>query len=276
MGGHIIKMFLITVIVSLCIFSATSAQSCAGAGASCRDATFAETCQCPTGTLCSPNTPFTGAFFCQYTFCLPDSMFCDGNIGVCCSGKCEQLAGATYKTCTAVTTTTTTTTTTSTTTVTTTTTTVTTTTTQAPIQIIIATTTTTTAAPSSTVCTTTAGAACVFPFTYMGTTYTSCTNAGGFQTPWCSTKTDQYGNHIIGNFGDCNANTCAAAATTPAPTCSTPCKFPFKYNGVIHYACTNAGGFKNPWCSTKTDIFGRHVIGNYADCGVGCPVEILG
>merc|ERR1712064_84502 len=180
-GGHIIKMFLITVIVSLSIFSATSAQSCAGAGASCRDATFAETCQCPTGTLCSPNTPFTGAFFCQYTFCLPDSMFCDGNIGVCCSGKCEQLAGATYKTCTAVTTTTTT---------------VTTTTTQAPIQIIIATTTTTTttAAPPSTVCTTTAGTACVFPFTYMGTTYTSCTNAGGFQKPWCSTKIDQYGN----------------------------------------------------------------------------------
>merc|ERR1712064_83930 len=63
---------------------------------------------------------------------------------IACSVKCEQLAGATYKTCTAVTTTTTTTTTTSTTTVTTTTTTVTTTTTQAPIQIIIATTTTTT------------------------------------------------------------------------------------------------------------------------------------
>merc|ERR1711973_712423 len=67
-------------------------------------------------------------------------MFCDGNIGVCCSGKCEQLAGAAFKTCTAVTTTTTT---------------PVTTTTQAPIQIIIATTTTTTAAPTN-VCTTTA------------------------------------------------------------------------------------------------------------------------
>merc|ERR1711973_466895 len=105
-------------------------------------------------------------------------MFCDGNIGVCCSGKCEQLAGAAFKTCTAVTTTTTTTT-------------PVTTTTQAPIQIIIATTTTTTttAAPTN-VCTTTAGTACVFPFTYMGQTYTSCTNAGGFQPAWCSTKTD--------------------------------------------------------------------------------------
>merc|ERR1719334_247528 len=175
-------MFLITVVVSLSIFSATSAQTCAGAGASCIDSTFNMLCTCPAGTSCAPGAG--GAFFCQYTFCLPDSMFCDGNIGVCCSGKCEQLAGATYKTCTAVTTTTTTTTTTSTTTVTTTTTTVTTTTTQTPIQIIIATTTTTTttAAPSSTLCTTTAGTACVFPFTYMGTTYTSCTNAGGFQT----------------------------------------------------------------------------------------------
>merc|ERR1719423_309088 len=180
-------MFLITVVVSLSIFSATSAQTCAGAGASCIDSTFNMLCTCPAGTSCAPGAG--GSFFCQYSLCLPDTMFCDGNIGVCCSGKCEQLAGAAFKTCTAVTTTTTTTTTTSTTTVTTTTTTVTTTTT-----------TTTTAAPTN-VCTTTAGTACVFPFTYMGQTYTSCTNAGGFQPAWCSTKTDAYGNHIIGNFG---------------------------------------------------------------------------
>merc|ERR1719394_591059 len=192
-------MFLITVVVSLSIFSATSAQTCAGAGASCIDSTFNMLCTCPAGTSCAPGAG--GSFFCQYSFCLPDTMFCDGNIGVCCSGKCEQLAGAAFKTCTAVTATTTTTTVTTTTT-----TTPVTTTTQAPIQIIIAT----------------------------------------------------------------------ATTTTPAPTCSTPCKFPFVYNGVVHYACTNAGGFKNPWCSTKTDAFGKHVIGNYADCGVGCPVEILG
>merc|ERR1712198_207727 len=165
MGGHIIKMFLITVVVSLSIFSATSAQTCAGAGASCIDSTFNMLCTCPAGTSCAPGAG--GSFLCQYSFCLPDTMFCDGNIGVCCSGKCEQLAGAAFKTCTAVTTTT-----------------------QAPIQIIIATTTTTTAAPTN-VCTTTAGAACVFPFTYMGQTYTSCTNAGGFQPAWCSTKTDE-------------------------------------------------------------------------------------
>merc|ERR1740131_494445 len=132
-------MFLITVVVSLSIFSATSAQTCAGAGASCIDSTFNMLCTCPAGTSCAPGAG--GSFYCQYSFCLPDTMFCDGNIGVCCSGKCEQLAGAAFKTCTAVTTTTTTTTTTSTTTATTT---PVPTTTQAPIQIIIATTTTTT------------------------------------------------------------------------------------------------------------------------------------
>jgi len=112
----------------------------------------------------------------------------------------------------------------------------------------------------------------------MGVTYTSCTNAGGFQQAWCSTSTDAYGNHIIGNYGDCNVNTCTVATTTttPAPTCPTPCKFPFIYQGVVHYACTTAGGFKTPWCSTKTNAFGKHINGNWADCGVGCPVEILG
>jgi len=113
----------------------------------------------------------------------------------------------------------------------------------------------------------------------MGVTYTSCTTVGGtFPAPWCSTKTDIYGNHVIGNWGDCNSSTCNLAAatttTTPAPTCSTPCKFPFIYQGVVHYACTYAGGFTPAWCSTATDAYGKHINGNFADCGVGCPVEI--
>jgi len=117
----------------------------------------------------------------------------------------------------------------------------------------------------------------------MGVTYTSCTNAGGFYPAWCSTKTDIYGNHVIGNYGDCNLNTrtCSVATTTTAPTttttastCSTPCKFPFIYQGVVHYACTYAGGFTPAWCSTATDAYGKHIIGNYADCAVGCPVEV--
>ena len=105
-----------------------------------------------------------------------------------------------------------------------------------------------------------------------------------------------------GHWGDCNPSTCpmsaSPATTTAAPTssCSTPCQFPFIYQargrtqksmienimfemsscaqGVVHTACTYAGGFSPAWCSTKTDKFGKHVIGNFADCGTGCPVEI--
>jgi len=110
----------------------------------------------------------------------------------------------------------------------------------------------------------------------MGKTYSQCTLDGGFKKPWCSTSTDQYGNHVRGTWGDCDPTTCPGAASTQVTTCPTPCKFPFIFQGVVHYACTRAGGFSTPWCSTKTDGWGKHITGNFADCGVGCPVEING
>merc|ERR1712214_116359 len=148
-------------------------------------------------------------------------MYCEGNIGRCCSGRCETQTGAAFATCTAATTTTTTVTTTTTTTTTTAT------TTAGIIISIDTTTTTTTAAPSTSTCTTIsgasgAGAQCVFPFTYMGVTYTGCPTAP-FPQPWCSTQTDRYGNHVNGHWGDCNPSTCpmsASPATTAAPTSS--------------------------------------------------------
>merc|ERR1719431_704941 len=250
-------------LVVLFIVGYTQAQAtstCGGAGATCKDATFADLCTCPAGTACAPGA---GGSFCQYTFCLPDSMMCSGNIGTCCSGKCETKAGETLATCTAATTTTTTTTTT------------------AAIIIDVGTTTTTASGACSTINGPTLGAQCVFPFKFGGVTYTSCTTAGGYSQAWCSTRTDAYGNHMKGNYGDCNTSTCPSASsgvTTAAPvtTCSTPCKFPFIYQGVVHYACTYAGGFSPAWCSTATDAYGKHINGNFADCGVGCPVEISG
>merc|ERR1719308_8901 len=100
-------------LVVLFIIGYTRAQTCGGAGATCKDASFNDVCTCPAGTACAPGT---GGSFCQYTFCLPDSMMCSGNIGTCCSGKCEVKTGETLATCAAATTTTTTTTTTATTT----------------------------------------------------------------------------------------------------------------------------------------------------------------
>merc|ERR1719323_522182 len=93
-------------LVVLLIVGYTHAQAtatCGGAGATCKDASFNDLCICPAGTACAPGAGGPGAgSFCQYTFCLPDSMIC--------SGKCETKAGETLATCAAATTTTTTTT----------------------------------------------------------------------------------------------------------------------------------------------------------------------
>ena len=40
------------------------------------------------------------------------------------------------------------------------------------------------------------GKICQFPFIFDGITYTSCTRAGNATKPWCSTKVDQFNNHI--------------------------------------------------------------------------------
>lgn len=40
-----------------------------------------------------------------------------------------------------------------------------------------------------------------------GSMYHGCVTAG-FDKPWCSTATDFFGNHIQGNWGDCDQNTC--------------------------------------------------------------------
>jgi len=85
--------------------------------------------------------------------------------------------------------------------------------------------TSTTTAASSTTCTTNAGpaagSACVFPFTFSGTTYVSCAEwiyGGEHQgDKWCSTKVDSQGVHVNGegNYGfcpsDCSANTVSLA-----------------------------------------------------------------
>ena len=51
------------------------------------------------------------------------------------------------------------------------------------------------------------GANCVFPFTYEGVVYTECTTVGD-DKPWCSTLTDQNGNHVgdQGKWGYCASN----------------------------------------------------------------------
>merc|ERR1719186_1199694 len=86
-------------------------------------------------------------------------------------------------------------------------------------------TTTAAAADSSGDCLTIGGAkvgvSCVFPFKTRGITYTECTYAGGYSTPWCSTMVDGNGETVLGNWGDCPiSDECfpSSATTLPAET----------------------------------------------------------
>jgi len=66
-------------------------------------------------------------------------------------------------------------------------------------------------APCATVSGATPGLPCIFPFRHFGKVYYACTLDGGAGKAWCSTRVDIYGNHQLGNWGDCNTSTCKVA-----------------------------------------------------------------
>merc|ERR1711892_1598766 len=85
------------------------------------------------------------------------------------------------------------------------------------------TTTTTTAAPGSECVTTggnVVGAACVFPFSYGGVAFTSCTTSGGF-APWCYTEVNSQGVGVTGKYGDCGTSLACTGETTTTSTTTT-------------------------------------------------------
>jgi hypothetical protein len=49
------------------------------------------------------------------------------------------------------------------------------------------------------------GQSCVFPFIFLGVTYTACTKTTDpDDTMWCSTKTDKCDRHVTGQWGYCS------------------------------------------------------------------------
>ena len=62
------------------------------------------------------------------------------------------------------------------------------------------------------------GAACVFPFTFGGKTYTTCTTVGNGHTPWCATSTAGGEN---GPWGNCNTKLLACRRGAP-PSATLP------------------------------------------------------
>merc|ERR1712243_413522 len=294
MGGLFIASKLNTqklrMIFAVLLLLAPSILAQCGVGSQCKTKVGVETCTpCPAGTACSQwltSSGNLGAFYCQYTTCLAEGAFCNNRVGKYCSGlDCAKTSeDAVAQTCnkpttTAAPTTTTTTTTTSpplTTTATTTT-----------IGIVVETTTTTTATTTTTTttatttsakCMTTSGAVtgaeCKFPFIFNGKVYNSCTTAGGFSQPWCSTGTNYF--HISSQWGNCGSNCPGAESkvcmTESGATPNKPCVFPFRHWGKTYWTCTTDGD-KKPWCSTKVDRYGNHELGNWGDCNLASCMQ---
>ena len=125
---------------------------------------------------------------------------------------------------------------------------------------------------------------CLFPFKLDDKTFNSCTDEedpdGRF---WCSTKLDESGKHIQGNWGYCSEDCFSSATEEPEkPTCLTtdesasavknaPCVFPWKRGNQTYDSCTTD---EDPdgrhWCTTKLDESGTYVEGSWGYCSDDC------
>ena len=118
---------------------------------------------------------------------------------------------------------------------------------------------------------------CIFPFKYNGQVHNECTDINTRKNI-CATEIN--GRGVITKFGYCKCDCPSKSTEVCIPQCQTkddvPCQFPFKYkhpmNGDrIYYNCTKdfAEG-KGAWCSTKTDVNGYHIPGEFGFCKEEC------
>lgn len=130
------------------------------------------------------------------------------------------------------------------------------------------------------------GKKCIFPFKFNDKMFNGCTKEydpdGKF---WCSTNVDLNNEHVAGNWGYCNNKCPLDNKPTQPPSgniCSTiggqvigkPCIFPFILNNQKYNSCTDIlDSSGNYWCSTKVDINGKHISGNWGYCNNFCPKD---
>uniref|UniRef100_A0A8C7A7Y5 Epididymal sperm binding protein 1 n=1 Tax=Nothoprocta perdicaria TaxID=30464 RepID=A0A8C7A7Y5_NOTPE len=91
---------------------------------------------------------------------------------------------------------------------------------------------------------------CVFPFTYKGQTYSSCTTEGSSKgLLWCSLSSNY---DTDPKWTYCDNDTRKNVSGTNSG--NLPCVFPFKYKDKLHYGCTNVDSRSGEyWCSSTSD-----------------------
>ena len=129
---------------------------------------------------------------------------------------------------------------------------------------------------------------CVFPFTFEGKKYNTCTvvskpvlekYSDTLVKPWCSTGVDANGNYITGEWGFCDWDSCLfqtldkECKTYSGPKNDDPCKFPFTFNGEVHENCiTTDDRCGVPWCPTEdNENVGDVEFGSWGYCNHYCP-----
>ena len=103
-------------------------------------------------------------------------------------------------------------------------------------------------------CRTVEGDSCIFPFTYKGVTYQSCTKTDSVEA-WCATEVTSSGKVVTNKWGDCEECGDSGDQFNQAE-CLTiqnkPCVFPFTFKGEVYNQCTQADSANGAlWCATK-------------------------
>ncbi|XP_064355673.1 epididymal sperm-binding protein 1-like [Dromaius novaehollandiae] len=86
---------------------------------------------------------------------------------------------------------------------------------------------------------------CIFPFTYKGQTYTSCTTDGALKgLLWCS---------LSSNYEQDPKWTYCQASVSGTNSGNLPCVFPFQYKAKLYHGCTNIDSQdRRYWCSSTS------------------------
>jgi len=115
---------------------------------------------------------------------------------------------------------------------------------------------------------------CVFPFSFNGRSYSSCTTAAHsgnyYRSAWCATSTYSNGAWYDSatpshqnSWGYCYKNPAERSRSCSRTRSGKPCIFPFKYLGVEHNSCQGHG-----WCAIEVDS-GRN-LQRWSRCDDSC------